>query len=132
MNTQAVTLSVSIRSTADKVYDFILNAENMPHWAFCKSMRKVGENQWMMGTAEGEFPVRFAPRNEFRVADHYVTVAPDTIVYAPMRVLDNGTGGCEVLFTLFRQPTMSDADFARDRGMVEADLAKLRRVLEQA
>ncbi len=130
MSTEAVTLSVSVRCGADKVYEFILNAENMPQWAFCKSMRKVGENQWMMGTEEGEVPVRFAPRNEFRVVDHYVTVAPDTVVYSPMRVLDNGAGGCEVTFTLFRQPMMSDADFARDRGMVEKDLAKLKRVME--
>ncbi|HEY1170651.1 MAG TPA: SRPBCC family protein [Verrucomicrobiae bacterium] len=130
MNTEAVTLSTSIHCAADKVYEFILNAENMPRWAFCKSMRKVGKNEWMMGTADGEFPVRFVTRNEFRVADHYVTIAPGNIVYSPMRVLDNGQGGCVVTFTLFRLPTMSDADFARDRGMVEKDLAKLKELME--
>jgi hypothetical protein len=48
-----------------------------------------------------------------------------------MRVLADGSGGSEVIFTLFRQPTMTDADFARDKGMVEADLAKLKQVLEE-
>ena len=46
----------------------------------------------------------------------------------PMRVVPNGAGSL-VTFTLFRQEGMSDADFARDVGMVESDLQTLKRVL---
>ena len=46
----------------------------------------------------------------------------------PMRVVPNGAGSL-VTFTLFRQEGMSDADFARDVGMVESDLQALKRVL---
>jgi hypothetical protein len=46
-----------------------------------------------------------------------------------MRVIE-GDGGCEVVFTLRRQDGMSDAEFARDAGLVAADLARLKQVLE--
>lgn len=130
MNSSVLNLSISINRLPDEVYQYVLNAENMPRWAFCKAVKKAATD-WLMVTDEGEFPLRFVPENEFRIADHYVTVAPGVVVYVPMRVLANCTSGSEVIFTLFRQPTMTDADFARDKGMVEADLAKLKRTLEQ-
>ena len=52
-------------------------------------------------------------------------------IYNPMRVIPDGTG-CEVVFTLRRLPGMSDEDFARDAGLVAADLARLTQVLESA
>ena len=39
---------------------------------------------------------------------------------------------CEVVFTLRRQPSMTDADFAEDAAAVARDLVTLRRVLESA
>ncbi len=129
VSTPSQTLAVSIHRAPDDVYRYLMHAENMPRWAFCKAVRKA-EKDWLMVTDEGELPLRFVPENEFRIADHYVTVAPGVVVYVPMRVLANGSGGSEVIFTLFRQPTMTDADFARDKGVVEADLAKLKRILE--
>lgn len=36
----------------------------------------------------------------------------------------------QVVFTLFRQPGMSDGDFDQDAAMVEKDLATLRQMLE--
>jgi hypothetical protein len=41
----------------------------------------------------------------------------------------NGSGS-EVLFTVFRQPGMSDENFAKDTAMVEQDLQTLKLVLE--
>ncbi|HVL86220.1 MAG TPA: hypothetical protein VM367_18290 [Pseudonocardia sp.] len=46
-----------------------------------------------------------------------------------MRVIVDGDG-CEVLFTLRRQPSMSDDEFDRDARAVAADLATLKRLLE--
>jgi len=131
VSTPSKTLAVSINRAPDDVYQYVLNVENMPRWAFCKAVKKAAKD-WLMVTEEGEFPLRFVPENEFRILDHYVTVAPGVEVYVPMRVLANGSGGSEVIFTLFRQPTMTDADYARDEGMVEADLAKLKRTLEES
>jgi hypothetical protein len=48
-----------------------------------------------------------------------------------MRVTVDGDG-CEIVFTLRRQPGMSDADFDRDAKAVLADLTTLKRLLERA
>ena len=47
----------------------------------------------------------------------------------PMRVLPNGDGS-EFVFTLFRRPGMSPAEFAEDRTAVERDLRTLKGLLE--
>src|SRR5258708_1107941 len=51
-------------------------------------------------------------------------------VYVPMRLIANSSG-CELLFTLFREPNMSDAQFASDAGFVQRDLNGLKRLLEK-
>jgi hypothetical protein len=65
------------------------------------------------------------------VLDHHVRVSPELEVYSPIRVIANGRGS-EVLFTVFRLDGVSDEDFARDVKTVEADLRKLKEVLEAA
>jgi len=41
------------------------------------------------------------------------------------------SSGCELLFTLFREPNMSDSQFASDAGFVERDLNGLKALLEK-
>jgi hypothetical protein len=48
-----------------------------------------------------------------------------------MRVIPDGDG-CEVVFTLRRLPDVSDEDFERDAGLVQADLTRLKHVVEAA
>jgi hypothetical protein len=52
-----------------------------------------------------------------------VGIGPE--IYVPMRVIPNGDGA-EVLFTLFRQPDMSDAKFAADAEWAGCDLLVLK------
>jgi hypothetical protein len=47
-----------------------------------------------------------------------------------MRLIANSSG-CELLFTLFREPNMSDAQFHSDAGFVQRDLNGLKRLLEK-
>ncbi len=77
----------------------------------------------------GRVAFAFAPRNEYGVLDHYVTLPSGETVYNPMRVIADGSG-CEVVFTLRRQAGMTDEDFARDADAVATDLATLKQVLE--
>ena len=51
-------------------------------------------------------------------------------IHNPMRVVPNG-GGSEFVFTLIRQPAMSDGQFAKDKTAVEHDLKTLKDLLEQ-
>ena len=46
--------------------------------------------------------------------------------------LRSPTGAAPVIFTLFRQPDMDDAMFARDAGLVNADLQALKHYLESS
>ena len=63
------------------------------------------------------------------VLDHDVTLPSGEVIYNPMRVVPHGDGS-EVVFSVRRLPDMSDEDFARDAGLVQADLARLKHVLE--
>jgi hypothetical protein len=47
-----------------------------------------------------------------------------------MRLIVNG-GGCELLFTLFREPGMSDERYAGDLEFVKKDLKGLKELLEK-
>jgi hypothetical protein len=125
------TLSVSIRCSPDKVYEFVTDPQNLPQWAqgLGQSVRKQGSD-WVVDTPQGLMKIRFADQNRFGVMDHYVTTATGVEVYVPMRVLANGSGS-EVIFTLFRLPDMSDEQYAEDRQMVERDLKALKDLLEK-
>lgn len=79
----------------------------------------------------GRVVVVFTPRNEFGVLDHDVTLPSGQTVHNPMRVIADGPG-CEVVFTLRRQPGTSDEEFRRDAEAVSADLTGLKRLMERS
>jgi len=82
-------------------------------------------------TPAGRAGFAFVERDEFGVLDHEVTLPSGDVIYNPMRVVPD-SDGCEVVFTLRRLPDMNDADFERDEGLVQADLNRLKRVMEAA
>lgn len=125
------TLSVSIRCSPDKVYEFVTDPQNLPKWAqgLGQSVRKQGSD-WLVDTPQGPMKIRFADQNRFGVMDHTVTTPAGLEVYVPMRVLANGSGS-EVIFTLFRLPDMTDEQYAEDMQMVEGDLRALKDLLEK-
>jgi hypothetical protein len=132
MASESKHLSERIDLPADEVYEYASNPANVPQWApgLASSVENV-DGKWSIETPAGRAGLAFAPRNEYGVLDHEVTMPSGETVYNPMRVIPDGTG-CEVVFTLRRLPDMSDEDFARDAGLVAADLARLKQVLESA
>lgn len=124
------TITCSINRLPSVVYEFASNPENLPQWvkSFCLSVKKSGD-EWQMETATGWVGIQFVPANDFGVLDHVVTLPDGQSILNPMRVVANGEGS-EVMFTLFQLPDMSDEQFAKDAGMVEADLRTLKAVLE--
>lgn len=127
---QSRNLSVSIERNIRDVYDFVRVPENFSRWAsgLGKSLKLV-KGEWFAETQEGTVKVRFSERNEFGVLDHWVSTKPGMQVYVPMRVVPNGNG-CEIIFTLFRLPDMSEATFAADAEWVMRDLTTLKNLLE--
>ena len=62
--------------------------------------------------------------------DHYLTLDSGEVIYVPMRVIADA-GGTEVVFTVRRLPGMTDEEFQLDGAAVAADLARLKRALEE-
>lgn len=125
-------VSISIARKPSEVYAFASDPMNLPRWAsgLARSeVRRDGE-EWVAEAPFGKVRVKFAPRNAFGVLDHDVTLESGATVRNPMRVVPNGEGS-EFLFTLIRQPHMSDAEFAGDRATIESDLKTLKAILER-
>lgn len=62
--------------------------------------------------------------------DHDVELDSGVIVHNAMRVVPNGNGS-EFIFTLLRQPGMSEEQFADDARAVAKDLRTLKELLEK-
>ena len=126
-------VSVHIARPTAEVYEFASDPRNLPRWASGlarSAVRKEGD-EWVADAPFGTVRLRFAEPNPFGVLDHDVTLESGVTIHNPMRVVRNGPGS-EFVFTLIRQPGMSDAQFAEDRAAVEKDLATLKRLLEGA
>lgn len=125
-------LHVSIERPWREVYRFVANPENMPQWAsgLASGLTRDGE-EWVTGGGPlGAARVRFAPENDYGVLDHQVTLPDGTVVDNALRVVPNGDGA-EVMFTLLRQPNMTDDAMHADAAHVERDLATLQRLLSR-
>jgi hypothetical protein len=123
-------ISVFIRSTPRKIYDFARDPGNLPKWAsgLGAAVEKVGED-WVADSPMGRIKVKFAPENPFGVLDHEVVLESGQKFMNPMRVVANGEGG-ELSFTLFRAPGMSEEAFLEDAATIAKDLNALKSWLE--
>lgn len=130
MTAESRHISERINRRAADVYEYASNPVNLPEWApgLGNSVEHV-DGQWFVRTPSGRVGFAFVERNPYGVLDHDVTLPSGEVIYNPMRVIPNGNG-CEVVFTLRRLPGMSDEDFARDANLVQADLTRLKHVLE--
>jgi Polyketide cyclase / dehydrase and lipid transport len=132
MTAESRQISESIDRFAADVYRYASDPANLPKWA--PGLGSAVENidgHWFVETPAGRAGFAFVERNELGVLDHEVTLPSGDVIYNPMRVIPDGDG-CEVVFTLRRLPDMSSEEFERDAGLVQADLARLKRVLEAA
>jgi hypothetical protein len=131
---RARTISVSIAAPATEVYAFVSDPRSIPKWAsgLGATPTPLGDGSWRIETPAGPMRVSFAPTNEFGVVDHVVTPlsGQGAAVDVPLRVIANGSGS-EVMLTLFQQRGMSDAQFSADGALIEADLSRLKEVMER-
>ena len=124
-------LSIVIERPAAVVYDFAVDPMNLPRWAAGLAGTSIEhvDGRWLADSPMGRVEVDFVERNEFGVLDHTVTLPSGERVYNPLRVIPADEDS-EVVFTLRRQPGMTDRQFDEDAEAVRTDLATLKRVLE--
>jgi uncharacterized membrane protein len=124
-------ISVYIDRPVADVYELASDPTNLPRWAAGLAQSAVVNDGdgWIADAPFGKVRVTFAPRNTFGVLDHDVVLESGITVHNVMRVVPNDDGA-ELVFTLMRQPGMSDEEFERDRAAVEADLRRLKSLLE--
>lgn len=124
-------ISVPIDRPPHEVYDFASEPENLPRWAtgLGGSIKKVN-GEWVADAPMGRIKIRMTKKNALGVLDHDVVLDSGAVVHNPLRVLPRGRGS-EVVFTLFRQPGVTDEKFSEDAQWVEKDLNILKGLLER-
>jgi hypothetical protein len=122
-------LSVTIERDAEAVYAFLSLPENFSKWASGLGSLHQADGLWIAETPDGPMTVRFSELNASGVLDHWVSPPSGAQIYIPLRVVPNG-GGCELVFTLFRQPGMDETRFEADAQWVMRDLKTAKRLLE--
>lgn len=124
-------ISEHIGRPVDAVYAYVSNPANLAHWApgLGNSVAQV-DGQWFVDTPAERLRFAFAPRNDFGVLDHYLTMSTGEVIYVPVRAIADDDGA-EVVFTLRRRPGMTDEQFKSDGDAVVADLARLKVILEE-
>ena len=124
-------ISVSINRSADEVYEFASNPENLPKWAagLSGSIKNI-KGEWIADSPMGKIKIEFAEKNKFGILDHDVTLPSGKKVYNPMRIFPNNDGS-ELVFTLYQRPGMSEKMFVEDTKLVKKDMEKLKRLLEK-
>ncbi|NLR96285.1 SRPBCC family protein [Rhizobium sp. P38BS-XIX] len=122
---------IAIERSWQEVYDFASRPQTIALWAsgLASGLTQDGD-EWIAEGTLGSARVRFAPRNDFGVIDHTVTLESGLQVHNALRVVPNGDG-CEVMFTLLKLPDMDDTQFADDAAHVLQDLQKLKELLER-
>jgi hypothetical protein len=123
-------VSTVIRRSPQDVYAYASDPGNLPAWAAGLTDASITRDGDTLVTESpmGRIRMVFAPRNEFGVLDHWVTLPSGNTTYNALRVIDH-PDGAEIIFTL-RQLDATDDEFARDADLVAADLERLRGILE--
>ena len=123
-------IGVSINRPPSEVYRFASDPRNLPRWAsgLGGSISNV-DGDWVAESPMGAIRIRFADENALGVLDHDVTLPSGETFYNPMRVFSNGDGS-ELVFTLYRQPDVTDEAFGDDARTITRDLAVLKALME--
>ena len=127
---RTLTLSVNINVEPDEVMAYASDPRHLPEWApgFARSVQADGD-EWVVQMAEGQVRMWFTPPNADGILDHVVRMPDGEEVMNTMRVTTKGSGS-EVSFLLHQRAAMNDAQLAADAALVQADLQRLKDILE--
>jgi hypothetical protein len=108
---------------------FLADHRNLPKWATGLSAGISEESGVVFSDSPmGKVRLRFSAGAELGIFDHEVTLPDGKTFQNPMRVLKNDRGS-EVVFTLYRLPGVTDAEYEEDAATIAADLDRLAAAL---
>ena len=127
---RSVHVSVVVHRPPEEVYAYAAEPDHLVRWAAGLASSDVHREG---GTLVADGPmgsvrITFAARNALGVLDHEVRTPDGTTTYNPMRVTPHPEGA-EVVFSV-RQLALTDEELDRDAALVQADLERLRALLE--
>lgn len=128
------TITISINRPVGDVYAYLSEPANMPSWttALGPSFEKVGEREWRAehpDDARGPLTVRFCAINDWGVLDYEVIRRDEIAITVPMRVYAN-QDGCDLVFTFFQRPSVTDAHLDSEVEWVRTDFLTLKALME--
>lgn len=123
-------INVSIDRDPGSVFEFVSQPESLPQWArmFCKLLEPSG-GDWYVHTPDGRVRIRFDEDVTSGIMDHFIRPDNGIEFMVPMRVVPNNAGS-EIIFTLFRDPDISNEKFALTIDWVRRDLNMLNEILK--
>ncbi|HEY9237752.1 MAG TPA: hypothetical protein VIP10_02830, partial [Burkholderiaceae bacterium] len=128
LESRVVTATIDV--ACDVVYEFARTMENLPRWASGLARGVSCERgEWFTESPMGRVKVAMAPRNDFGVLDHDVTLPDGATVHNAFRVTPAGAGSV-LSFVVLRQPGVAAEAFESDVAHVARDLAALKALLE--
>lgn len=130
LETRVVVQALDVPAT--QVYAYVRQMENLPQWAsgLASGIRQDADGRWVADSPMGRVSVLMAPRNDFGVLDHDVTLPDGSTVHNALRVVPAGDDGSVLSFVLVRLAGVSQADFDQDVAHIEHDLKALKGLLE--
>jgi len=132
MHFEAEVVRETIDVPPDEVYEFARTIANLPRWASGLAAGVSEENgEWIAQSPMGRVIVSMAPRNDFRVLDHDVTLPDGRAVHNAFRVTPAGDGSV-LTFVVLRLPGMTSEAFRKDVAHVARDLSALKSIMEKA
>ncbi|WP_221885663.1 SRPBCC family protein [Variovorax sp. MHTC-1] len=128
---EAMVVSQAVDVSAEAVYAFARQMENLPLWAsgLAKGIEQRG-GEWFADSPMGQVKVTMAPANSFGVLDHDVTLPDGVSVHNAFRVTPCGNGSL-LTFVVLRSAGASQESFDADVAHVRQDLLALKQQLEQ-
>ena len=115
------------------VYGFLADPTNFTLWGGTEpggEMKHLGGRDYLVVLPRGRRVMRFTPFNEHGVLDYQVfregeTAGPVT----PVRLHPN-EDGCEMLFTWFQRPGVSNEQFESEAEWAYSDLLRMKAYIE--
>jgi hypothetical protein len=126
------TQSIEIAAPREAVFDVVSRAERLPEWAtaFCRAVLGREGERLRIETPQG--PMLFWIDADARrgIVDMHGGPSEAEASYWPARVLEAPGGRSVFVFTAFRAPGMSDAEFDGQCAALGHELATLKALVE--